>query len=156
MPTTISISSVIAILIRVLILILLVIFSLKKYTNEQIFRSAGGFIIGGSAMSLLLAVFELIRSAIGAAGVTELFAATTAVQIKLLLSVTQLAVGIIICKSGSRIPAPISAVLCVMGILSAIDCFTDPSFLSYFTFVFMFLPIMALLRQLRDRRRRPE
>ena len=52
MPTTISADSIIAILIRVIMLVLLTVALLRKYTNEQIFRNAGGFIIGGGARCL--------------------------------------------------------------------------------------------------------
>lgn len=156
MPAQITSGSVIAFLIRAAILVLLTAASLKKFTNEQIFRKAGGFIIGGGAASLALAVCDLIRAVIGAAGVMDFFADPFSLHLKLLLAAAQIAVGIIIYKSGCRVPALISVVICVMGLISAIDCFADPSFLSYFNFVFLFLPIMAMLRQFRDARRRSE
>lgn len=62
MPAQITSGSVIAFLIRAAILVLLTVASLRKYTNEQIFRNAGGFIIGGGAASLALAVYDLIRA----------------------------------------------------------------------------------------------
>ena len=74
MPASISVGLVIAFLIRVIILVLLTAASLKKFTNDQIFRKAGGFIIGGGAASLALAVYDLIRAMIGAAGVMDFFA----------------------------------------------------------------------------------
>ncbi len=155
MPS-ISAGSVIAFLLRVIILVLLTAASLRKYTNEQIFRNAGGFIIGGGAVSLALAVYDLIRAAVGAAGVTDFFADPFTLHLKLLLAAAQLVVGIIIFRSGCRVPLLISVVICVMGLISAVDCFADPSFLSYFNFVFMFLPVMALLRQFRDRRKQSD
>lgn len=156
MPAQITSGSVIAFLIRAAILVLLTAASLKKFTNEQIFRNAGGFIIGGGAASLALAVCDLIRAVIGAAGVMDFFADPFSLHLKLLLAAAQIAVGIIIYKSGCRVPVLISVVICVIGLISAIDCFADPSFLSYFNFVFLFLPIMAMLRQFRDRRRQSE
>lgn len=156
MPAQITSGSVIAFLIRAAILVLLVVASLRKYTNEQIFRNAGGFIIGGGAASLALAVYDLIRAVIGAAGVMDFFADLFSLHLKLLLAAAQIAVGIIIYKSGCRVPVLISVVICVIGLISAVDCFADPSFLSYFNFVFLFLPIMAMLRQFRDARRRSE
>ena len=156
MPTTISADSIIAILIRVIILVLLVVASLRKYTNDQIFRNAGGFIIGGGAASLALAVYDLIRAVTGAAGVMDFFADPFSLHLKLLFAAAQIAVGIIIYKSGCRVPVLISVVICLIGLISAVDCFADPSFLSYFNFVFLFLPIMAMLRQLRDRCRQSE
>ena len=156
MPAQITSGSVIAFLIRAAILVLLTAASLKKYTNEQIFRNAGGFIIGGGAASLALAVYDLIRAVIGAAGVRDCFADPFSLHLKLLLAAAQIAVGIIIYKSGCRVPVLISVVICVIGLISAIDCFADPSFLSYFNFVFLFLPIIAMLRQFRDARRRSE
>ena len=156
MPAQITSGSVIAFLIRAAILVLLTAASLKKFTNEQIFRNAGGFIIGGGAASLALAVYDLIRAVIGAAGVMDFFVDPFSLHLKLLLAAAQIAVGIIIYKSGCRVPVLISVVICVIGLISAIDCFADPSFLSYFNFVFLFLPIMAMLRQFRDARRRSE
>lgn len=160
MPAQITSGSVIAFLIRVAILVLLTAASLRKYTNEQIFRNAGGFIIGGGAASLALAVYDLIRAVIGAAGVMDFFADKFSLHLKLLLAAAQLVVGIIIyksgCRSGCHVPLLISVVICVIGLISVIDCFADPSFLSYFNFVFLFLPIMAMLRQFRDARRRSE
>ena len=156
MPAHITSGSVIAFLIRAAILVLLTAASLKKFTNEQIFRKAGGFIIGGGAVSLALAVYDLIRAVIGAAGVMDFFDDPFSLHLKLLLAAAQIAVGIIIYKSGCRVPVLISVVICVIGLISAIDCFADPSFLSYFNFVFLFLPIMAMLRQFRDARRRSE
>ena len=156
MPAQITSGSVIAFLIRAAILVLLTAASLKKFTNDQIFRNAGGFIIGGGAASLALAVYDLIRAVIGAAGVMDFFADPFSLHLKLLLAAAQIAVGIIIYKSGCRVPLLISVVICVIGLISAIDCFADPSFLSYFNFVFLFLPIMAMLRQVRDARRRSE
>lgn len=156
MPAQITSGSVIAFLIRAAILVLLTAASLKKFTNDQIFRKAGGFIIGGGAASLVLAVCDLIRAVIGAAGVMDFFADPFSLHLKLLLAAAQIAVGIIIYKSGCRVPLLISVVICVIGLISAIDCFADPSFLSYFNFVFLFLPIMAMLRQFRDARRRSE
>ena len=156
MPAQITSGSVIAFLIRVAILVLLTAASLRKFTNDQIFRKAGGFIIGGGAVSLALAVYDLIRAVIGAAGVMDFFADLFSLHLKLLLAAAQIAVGIIIYKSGCRVPVLISVVICLIGLISAIDCFADPSFLSYFNFVFLFLPIMAMLRQFRDARRRSE
>lgn len=156
MPAQITSGSVIAFLIRAAILVLLTAASLKKFTNDQIFRNAGGFIIGGGAASLVLAVCDLIRAVIGAAGVMDFFADPFSLHLKLLLAAAQIAVGIIIYKSGCRVPVLISVVICLIGLISAVDCFADPSFLSYFNFVFLFLPIMAMLRQFRDRRRRSE
>lgn len=156
MPAQITSGSVIAFLIRAAILVLLTAASLRKFTNEQIFRKAGGFIIGGGAASLVLAVCDLIRAVIGAAGVMDFFADPFSLHLKLLLAAAQIAVGIIIYKSGCRVPLLISVVICVIGLISAIDCFADPSFLSYFNFVFLFLPVMAMLRQFRDARRRSE
>lgn len=156
MPAQITSGSVIAFLIRAAILVLLTAASLRKFTNDQIFRNAGGFIIGGGAASLVLAVCDLIRAVIGAAGVMDFFADPFSLHLKLLLAAAQIAVGIIIYKSGCRVPVLISVVICVIGLISAIDCFADPSFLSYFNFVFLFLPIMAMLRQFRDARRRSE
>ena len=156
MPTQITSGSVIAFLIRAAILVLLTAASLRKFTNDQIFRNAGGFIIGGGAASLALAVYDLIRAVIGAAGVMDFFADPFSLHLKLLLAAAQIAVGIIIYKSGCCVPVLISVVICVIGLISAIDCFADPSFLSYFNFVFLFLPIMAMLRQFRDARRRSE
>ena len=156
MPAQITSGSVIAFLIRAAILVLLTAASLRKFTNDQIFRNAGGFIIGGGAASLALAVCDLIRAVIGAAGVMDFFADPFSLHLKLLLAAAQIAVGIIIYKSGCRVPVLISVVICVIGLISAIDCFADPSFLSYFNFVFLFLPIMATLRQFRDARRRSE
>lgn len=156
MPGTISAGLVFAFLIRVIILVLLTAASLRKFTGDQIFRNAGGFIIGGGAVSVVLAVYDLIRAAVGAAGVMDFFADPFSLHLKLLLSVAQLVVGIIIFRSGCRVPALIYVVICVMGLASAIDCFADPSFLSYFNFVFMFLPVMATIRQFRDKRRQSE
>ena len=156
MPAQITSGSVIAFLIRAAILVLLTAASLKKFTNEQIFRKAGGFIIGGGAASLVLAVCDLIRAVIGAADVMDFFADPFSLHLKLLLAAAQIAVGIIIYKSGCRVPVLISVVICLIGLISAVDCFADPSFLSYFNFVFLFLPIMAMLRQFRDARRRSE
>lgn len=156
MPAQITSGSVIAFLIRAAILVLLTAASLRKFTNEQIFRNAGGFIIGGGAVSLALAVYDLIRAVIGAAGVMDFFADKFSLHLKLLLAAAQIAVGIIIYKSGCRVPVLISVVICLIGLISAVDCFADPSFLSYFNFVFLFLPIMAMLRQFRDARRRSE
>lgn len=156
MPASISAGLVIAFLIRVIIMVLLVSASLRKYTNEQIFRNAGGFIIGGGAVSLALAVYDLIRAAVGAADIMDFFADPFSLHLKLLLAAAQIVVGIIIYRSGCRVPALISVVICVMGLISAVDCFADPSFLSYFNFVFMFLPVMALLRQFRDRRKQSD
>lgn len=157
MPAQITSGSVIAFLIRVAILVLLTAASLRKYTNEQIFQERpGGFIIGGGAASLALAVYDLIRAVIGAAGVMDFFADPSSLHLKLLLAAAQIAVGIIIYKSGCRVPVLISVVICLIGLISAVDCFADPSFLSYFNFVFLFLPIMAMLRQFRDARRRSE
>ena len=156
MPAQITSGSVIAFLIRAAILVLLTAASLRKFTNDQIFRNAGGFIIGGGAASLALAVYDLIRAVIGASGVMDFFADPFSLHLKLLLAAAQIAVGIIIYKSGCRVPLLISVVICVIGLISAIDCFADPSFLSYFNFVFLFLPIMAMLRQFRDARRRSE
>ena len=145
MPAQITSGSVIAFLIRAAILVLLTAASLKKFTNEQIFRKAGGFIIGGGAASLALAVYDLIRAVIGAAGVMDFFADPFSLHLKLLLAAAQIAVGIIIYKSGCRVPLLISVVICVIGLISAVDCFAD-----------LFLPIMAMLRQFRDARRRSE
>ena len=156
MPAQITSGSVIAFLIRAAILILLTAASLRKFTNDQIFRNAGGFIIGGGAASLALAVYDLIRAVTGAAGVMDFFADPFSLHLRLLLAAAQIAVGIIIYKSGCRVPVLISVVICVIGLISAVDCFADPSFLSYFNFVFLFLPIMAMLRQFRDARRRSE
>ena len=156
MPAQITSGSVIAFLIRAAILVLLTAASLKKFTNDQIFRKAGGFIIGGGAASLALAVYDLIRAVTGAAGVMDFFADSFSLHLKLLFAAAQIAVGIIIYKSGCRVPVLISVVICVIGLISAVDCFADPSFLSYFNFVFLFLPIMAMLRQFRDARRRSE
>lgn len=156
MPAQITSGSVIAFLIRAAILVLLTAASLRKFTNDQIFRNAGGFIIGGGAASLVLAVCDLIRAVIGAAGVMDFFADSFSLHLKLLLAAAQIAVGIIIYKSGCRVPVLISVVICLIGLISAVDCFADPSFLSYFNFVFLFLPIMAMLRQFRDARRRSE
>ena len=156
MPTQITSGSVIAFLIRAAILVLLTAASLKKFTNDQIFRNAGGFIIGGGAASLALAVYDLIRAVIGAAGVMDFFADPFSLHLKLLLAAAQIAVGIIIYKSGCYVPVLISVVICLIGLISAVDCFADPSFLSYFNFVFLFLPIMAMLRRFRDARRRSE
>lgn len=156
MPAQITSGSVIAFLIRAAILVLLTAASLRKFTNDQIFRNAGGFIIGGGAASLALAVYDLIRAVTGAAGVMDFFADKFSLHLKLLLAAAQIAVGIIIYKSGCRVPVLISVVICLIGLISAIDCFADPSFLSYFNFVFLFLPIMAMLRQFRDARRRSE
>ena len=156
MPAQITSGSVIAFLIRAAILVLLTAASLKKFTNDQIFRNAGGFIIGGGAASLALAVCDLIRAVIGAAGVMDFFADPFSMHLKLLLAAAQIAVGIIIYKSGCRVPVLISVVICLIGLISAVDCFAAPSFLSYFNFVFLFLPIMAMLRQFRDARRRSE
>ena len=156
MTAQITSGSVIAFLIRAAILVLLTAASLKKFTNDQIFRNAGGFIIGGGAASLVLAVCDLIRAVIGAAGVMDFFADPFSLHLKLLLAAAQIAVGIIIYKSGCRVPVLISVVICLIGLISAVDCFADPSFLSYFNFVFLFLPIMAMLRQFRDARRRSE
>ena len=156
MPAQITSGSAIAFLIRAAILVLLTAASLRKFTNDQIFRNAGGFIIGGGAVSLALAVYDLIRAVIGAAGVMDFFADPFSLHLKLLLAAAQIAVGIIIYKSGCRVPVLISVVICLIGLISAVDCFADPSFLSYFNFVFLFLPIMAMLRQFRDARRRSE
>ena len=156
MPAQITSGSAIAFLIRAAILVLLTAASLKKFTNDQIFRNAGGFIIGGGAASLVLAVCDLIRAVIGAAGVMDFFADPFSLHLKLLLAAAQIAVGIIIYKSGCRVPVLISVVICLIGLISAVDCFADPSFLSYFNFVFLFSPIMAMLRQFRDARRRSE
>ena len=156
MPAQITSGSAIAFLIRAAILVLLTAASLKKFTNDQIFRNAGGFIIGGGAASLALAVCDLIRAVIGAAGVMDFFADPFSLHLKLLFAAAQIAVGIIIYKSGCRVPVLISVVICLIGLISAVDCFADPSFLSYFNFVFLFLPIMAMLRQFRDARRRSE
>ena len=102
----------------------------------------------------------LVRAAVGAAGVMDFFADPFSLHLKLLLAAAQLFVGIIIyrsgCSSGCRVPLLISVVTCVMGLISAVDCFADPSFLSYFNFVFMFLPVMAMLRQFRDRRKQSD
>ena len=156
MPAQITSGSVIEFLIRAAILVLLTAASLRKFTNDQIFRNAGGFIIGGGAASLALAVYDLIRAVIGAAGVMDFFADPFSLHLKLLLAAAQLAVGIIIYKSGCHVPVLISVVICLIGLISAVDCFADPSFLSYFNFVFLFSPIMAMLRQFRDARRRSE
>lgn len=156
MPAQITSGSVIAFLIRAAILVLLTAASLRKFTNDQIFRNAGGFIIGGGAASLALAVYDLIKAVIGAAGVMDFFSDPFSLHLKLLLAAAQIAVGIIIYKSGCRVPVLISVVICLIGLISAVDCFADPSFLSYFNFVFLFLPIMAMLRQFRDARRRSE
>lgn len=86
----------------------------------------------------------------------DFFADPFSLHLKLLLAAAQIAVGIIIYKSGCRVPVLISVVICLIGLISAVDCFADPSFLSYFNFVFLFLPIMAMLRQFRDARRRSE
>mgnify|MGYP000969586258 CR=1 FL=1 len=142
------------VLLSIIILAFLVVASLKKFTNEQIFKRAGAFCIGGSSVSLLLAIYNLIKSAIDAPGVKEFFAATTSLQINLLFSIVKLATGISIYKSGRSVSVLSSIVVCFVGLLSAIDCIVNPSFVSNFTFMFMFLPIMAMLRQFRDKRRR--
>lgn len=82
MPAQITSGSVIAFLIRAAILVLLTAASLKKFTNDQIFRNAGGFIIGGGAASLALAVYDLIRAVIGAAGVMDFFADPFSLHLK--------------------------------------------------------------------------
>ena len=156
MPAQITSGSVIAFLIRAAILVLLTAASLRKFTNDQIFRNAGGFIIGGGAASLALAVYDLIKAVIGAAGVMDFFADPFSLHLKLLLAAAHIAVGIIIYKSGCRVPVLISVVICLIGLISAVDCFADPSFLSYFNFVFLFFPIMAMLRHFRDARSRSE
>ena len=92
MPGTISAGLVIAFLTRAIILVLLVAASLRKYTNDQIFRNAGGFIIAGGAASLTLAVYDLIRAVTGAAGVMDFFADPFSLHLKLLLAAAQIAV----------------------------------------------------------------
>ena len=154
MFTSISVASLITGLIDVIILIILAVFTLNKYTDEYILKYAGVYYIIVSAVSLLLIVTDLIALSTDVAFIKKTVLAEVALPIRLLFNTAELAIGIIIYKSRHSVSVLLFIAACFAGLLSAINLIARTSLASKISFTFMLLAIMAMLRQFRDMRRR--
>lgn len=154
MLTSISLTSSIVGLINVIIIIILAVITLNKFTDEQLLRRSGALLITVSTVSLLIILIGLIAASIGLPFGIRANADAAPLPIRLLYNIAGLAIGIVVFKSGFGISALAFGAAGIAAVFSLAKLFFFHSFASGLTFFFAMIAVATMLRQFREKRRR--